>query len=235
MMREGDIDHMVRFNDRLGVEKFCVAPWIGIWSDCEEGNRAALAMKEKYPGRVYPYLLIDPNYVEDIAGTARAYHLEYGFPGIKMFYDRTKTRYNDPMFEPWWEIAEQKRLFALMDNCSYPTFLQDVEELVVRYPNVSFFFDHAGQSFEIATQYAPYAKKYPNVYLQLTYTTVTEGVIEYFCREGLAGKIMYGTDAPMRDMRPQLSWVAFADVSEQDKRKILGGNMQKVLDRCLGI
>ena len=71
------------------------------------------------------------------------------------------------------------------------------------------------------------------MYLQLTYTTVTEGVIEYFCREGLADKVMYGTDAPMRDMRPQLSWVAFADISEENKMKILGGNMQKVLDRVL--
>jgi len=230
MMREGDIDSMVRFNDRLGVEQFCVAPWLGIWSDCEAGNRAALAMKEKYPGRVQPYLLIDPNYVEDIAGTARKYHLEHGFPGIKMFYYRTRARYNDTMFDPWWEIAEQKRLYALMDNGDYPTFLRDMEDLVVRFPNVSFFLDHAGSSFETATEYAPYAKKYPNVYLQLTYTTVTEGVIEYFCREGLADKVMYGTDAPMRDMRPQLSWVAFADVSEGDKMKILGGNMQRVLE-----
>jgi len=231
MMREGDINHMVRFNDRLGVEKFCVAPWIGIWSDCEEGNQAALAMQEQYPGRVYPYLLIDPNYVDDIEGTARLYHLEHGFPGIKMFYARTGARYNDPMFAPWWALAEQYRLFTLMDNCGYPTFLQDVEELVARYPNVSFFLDHAGQSFEIATRYAPYAREYLNVYLQLTYTTVTEGVIEYFCREGLADKVMYGTDAPMRDMRPQLSWVAFAGVSEEDKAKILGGNMQRVLNR----
>jgi len=233
MMREGDIDNMVRFNDQLGVEKFCVAPWLGIWSDCEAGSRAALAMKEKYPGRVYPYLLIDPNYVDDIAGTARKYHLEHGFPGIKMFYYRTNARYNDPMFDPWWELAEANRLFALMDNCGYPGFLRDVEALAVKYPNVSFFLDHAGQSFEIAAEYAPYAKKYPNVYLQLTYTTVTEGVIEYFCREGLADKVMYGTDAPMRDMRPQLAWVAFADVPEEDKKKILGGNMQRVLDRRL--
>jgi len=233
MMREGDIDSMVRFNDRLGVEQFCVAPWIGIWSDCGAGNEAALSMRKKYPGRVYPYLLIDPNYVNDIEGEARKHHLEHGFPGIKMFYYRTQARYNDPMFDSWWAIAEQNRLYALMDNCAYPTFLQDVEDLVVRCPNVSFFLDHAGQSFEIATEYAPYARRYENVYLQLTYTTVTEGVIEYFCREGLADKVLYGTDAPMRDMRPQLSWVAFADVPEEDKRAILGGNMQRVLDRCL--
>jgi len=124
MMREGDVDSMVRFNGRLGVGQFCVAPWIGIWSDCEAGNLAALAMKINYPGRVHPYLLIDPNYVEDIEGTARKFHLEHSFPGIKMFYYRTKARYNDPMFGSWWELAQRHRLFALMDNCAYPTFLR---------------------------------------------------------------------------------------------------------------
>lgn len=76
------------------------------------------------------------------------------------------------------------------------------------------------------------AKKYDNLYLQLTYTNVPEGVIEYLCAEGLADKTMYGTDAPMRGPRPQLGWVAYADISVEDKKKILGGNMRKVADRC---
>ena len=79
---------------------------------------------------------------------------------------------------------------------------------------------------------AEVAKKYPNVYLQLTFTSVPEGLIEYLCRDGLADKTLYGTDAPMRDPRPQLGWVAFADISTEDKKKILGGNMRKIADRC---
>ena len=235
IMIDGDIDNMVKFNDRLGVEKFCVAPWLAIWSDSEAGNRSTIDMMKRYKNRVFGYVLIDPNYVEDIEATAREYHLEHSFPGIKMFYARTFTRYNDPIFDPWWKIAEENHLFALMDNGSYSTFLHDVDDLAGRYPNVSFFLDHGGASFATATNYVPYAKKRPNIYIQLTYTTVTEGIIEYFCREGLADKVLYGTDAPMRDMRPQLAWVAFADISVEDKQKILGGNMQRILDRCLNI
>ncbi|HBN83163.1 MAG TPA: hypothetical protein DDZ89_04910, partial [Clostridiales bacterium] len=79
---------------------------------------------------------------------------------------------------------------------------------------------------------ARYAKKYPNIYLQITYTTVTQGVMEYFVKEGLADKVLYGTDAPMRDPRPQLGWVVYADIPTEDKKKILGGNMKKILERC---
>jgi predicted TIM-barrel fold metal-dependent hydrolase len=48
----------------------------------------------------------------------------------------------------------------------------------------------------------------------------------------LSGKVLYGTDAPMRDPRPQLGWVAYADISIEDKKKILGENMQRIMDRC---
>lgn len=232
MMIDGDIHGMVRLNSLMGVDRYCVAPWLGIWTDSEAGNEAVLSMSRQYPGKVFGYVLIDSNYVENVEAEAKRYHLEHRLPGVKMLYARTGVRYNDPVFDPWWKIANENSLFALMDYGSYPNFLSDVEELAIKYPNVSFFLDHAGRSFAAAEENAPYAKKYPNIYLQLTYTTVTQGVIEYLCREGLADKVLYGTDAPMRDPRPQLTWVAYADISIEDKKKILGENMQKILERC---
>ena len=235
MMIQGDIHNMVKLNNLLGVDKYCVAPWLGIWTDSEAGNEDVASMSRQYPDKVYGYVLIDPNYVEDIEAEAKKYHLQNKLPGVKMFYARTCVRYNDPIYDPWWKIANENKLFALMDCGSYPTFLSDVEELAIKYPDVSFFLDHVGRSFAAAEENAPYAKKHPNIYLQLTYTSVTQGVIEYLCREGLADKVLYGTDAPMRDPRPQLTWVAYANISVEDKKKILGENMQKVADRCFNI
>jgi predicted TIM-barrel fold metal-dependent hydrolase len=232
MMIGGDIHNMVKLNDLIGVDRYCVAPWLGIWTDSEAGNEEVLKMSRQYPGKVCGYVLIDSNYVENVEAEARKYHLEYKIPGVKMLYARTGVRYNDPVFDPWWRIANENNLFALMDCGSYPTFLSDVEKLAIKYPNVSFFLDHAGRSFAAAEENAFYAKKYPNIYLQLTYTTVTQGVIEYLCKEGLSDKVLYGTDAPMRDPRPQLGWVVYADISIEDKKKILGENMQRILERC---
>jgi len=162
-MVDGDLQHMSMLSDIMGVDEYCVAPWLGIWTDSEAGNLVVSDMAKR-DERVYPYVLIDPNYVENIE--KEAYH------------------------------------------------------------------DHAGRNFACAESYAQLAKKYDNVYLQLTFTSVPEGVIEYLCAEGLASKTLYGTDAPMRDPRPQLGWVAFANVSVEDKKKILGGNMRKIADKC---
>ncbi len=230
-MVDGDLQHMSMLSDIMGVDEYCVAPWLGIWTDSEAGNLLVSDMAKR-DKRVYPYVLIDPNYVEDIEKEAYHYHIEEKMPAMKMFYSRTGVRYNDPVYEPWLKIANENHLFALMDSGGYPTYLSDMEELAEKYPNISFFLDHAGRSFACAESYAVLAKKYDNVYLQLTFTSVPEGVIEYLCEEGLASKTLYGTDAPMRDPRPQLGWVAFANVSVEDKKKILGGNMRRIADRC---
>lgn len=232
-MVDGDLQHMSMLSDIMGVDEYCVAPWLGIWTDSEAGNIIASDMAKR-DKRVYPYVLIDPNYVTDIEQEAYHYHIEEKMPAMKMFYSRTGVRYNDPVYEPWFKIANENHLFALMDSGSYPTYLSDMEELAERYPNISFFLDHAGRNFACAESYAQLAKKYDNVYLQLTFTSVPEGLIEYLCEEGLADKTLYGTDAPMRDPRPQLGWVAFANISVEDKKKILGGNMRKIADKCLG-
>ena len=232
LMLNGDLEHMALLSEKMGVDGYCVAPWLAIWTDSEAGNEIALKMAKR-DSRVYPYLLIDPNYVEDVKAVVDKYQLGEKFPGMKMFRSRIRRRYNDPVFDYWWKVANEKKIYALLDSGSYPEYLSDMAELAEKYPEVSIFLDHAGRDFATAEAYAALAKKYENVYLQLTYTSVPEGVIEYLCKEGLAHKTMYGTDAPMRDPRPQMGWVAYADISVEDKRLILGGNMKRVLDRNL--
>jgi len=54
-------------------------------------------------------------------------------------------------------------------------------------------------------------------------------VVEFLVDRAGADRVLFGTDAPMRDPRPQASWVAFTRLPEADKRKILGGNFAGIL------
>jgi len=229
-MMNGDMAGCLKMADRMGIDDFAVAPWLGFWTDTEFGNITAEEMRKR-SDRIYPYALIDPNYV-DANETAELYHNEKKFPGMKIFTSRCGCTFRDERFTPWYEIANKNRLFALMDSGGYGGYLEDIAYLAERYPDISFFIDHVGSSFAKAEACVPLAKKYPNVYLQLTYTSVTQGMIEYLCSEGVSHKVQYGTDVPMRDPRPQMGWVIYAKVSVEDKKKIMGGNMRKIADRC---
>ncbi|HEX9973474.1 MAG TPA: hypothetical protein VGD14_15485, partial [bacterium] len=61
---------------------------------------------------------------------------------------------------------------------------------------------------------------------------VMNGIIEYMVREIGSARVLYGSDTSMRDPFPQFGWVAYADISESDKRNIFGRNMRKIIDRC---
>ncbi len=232
-MLEGDLEPMSRLYARMGVTKYCVAPWLGIWTDKPAGNQAVIEMTRQQPEAVYGLMMVDPAYSEDdVRAQAELFHLKYRIPGMKTLFARSKIRYTNPAFAPWWEIGNANKLFALMDPGAYPQFLGDMAELADRYPDIAFFLDHAGRDWDAAESNTALAKRYPNLYLQHTYTSNTEGVIEYFVESGMEDRLLYGTDSPMRDPRPQLGWIVYANISEAAKRKILSGNMHRLLRRA---
>ncbi|WP_158560966.1 amidohydrolase family protein [Paenibacillus contaminans] len=234
-MLKGDIHEMVGLYGKMGIRKMSIAPWVGInGGDSEAGNQVLERAREQYPQVVEGYVVIDPNYVEDVAATARIWHLEKGFRGIKPYFHLSHIPYTDPVYAPWWELANERCLYALIDPAgqSDQAYIDQIERLAQLYPNVAIFMDHAARSFEIAELYAGVAKKYEHVYLQLTYTTVTQGSIEYLVREVGVHKVFFGTDSPMRDPRPQFGWVAYADLSLEEKKAVFGANMKAIWNRC---
>ncbi len=158
------------------------------------------------------------------------WHGTMGFKGCKSYYPRNNVPYNAPLYDPWWEYANEHRLFALLHLYSGAT--NHVKEIADRYPEISFLLAHSGSSMSTAEERVKLAKEFKNIFLEITYTAVPHGSIEYMVKELGAERIIFGTDAPMRDHRPQFGWLAYSDISESDKRLIFGENMKRILDRC---
>ncbi|MEF2247440.1 amidohydrolase family protein [Paenibacillus sp. IITD108] len=234
-MLGGDIDAMMAMYRRLGIRSMSIAPWAGInGGDAAAGNVIAEQARSRYPQEVNCYAVIDPNYTRDVAAEARKWHLEKQFAGMKPYYYLSHTAYTDPVYKPWWELANERHLYALVDPAliADQQYVEWIDELATCYPQVQIFMDHAGRSFEIADLYAEVALRHDNVTLQLTYTSVPLGVIEYLTEQVGARKILFGTDSPMRDPRPQLGWLAYANLSLEDKRQLFGDNFRRILQRC---
>lgn len=228
-MNQGDAPSVVERNRRLGVDRTCVSSWTAIWGDYKTGNEDTLQAMQELGEAVIGYAVLDPNYVTDWQAELRYYYLQNGCMGIKPYYPRMRVPYNDPWFRPWWEFGNAHRLFALMHPSD--NFVQEMEDLASRYPDITFLLAHSGWTWKVARQHVGLARAFPNCFLEITFTSVLGGVIEYMVREVGSERVVYGSDAPMRDPAPQFGWVAFADIDEQDKRNILGRNMQRILAR----
>ena len=227
-MNAADARAVVERNRKIGVRQTCISAWTAIWGDYRTGNEDTRRAMEELGEAVIGYAVLDPNYVTDWDQELDYYYRRHGFLGLKPYYPRMRVPYNDPRFEPWWEFANTHHLFALMHPSDH--FIQEMEDLASRYPNIRFLLAHSGWTWQVARQHIELARRFPNCYLEITFTSVLNGVIEFMVREVGSERVVYGSDAPMRDPFPQFGWVAYADISEQDKRNIFYLNMQNILN-----
>ena len=226
-MNEADAKAVVERNRKLGVKKTCVSAWTAVWTDYKLGNADTMLALQEFPDEIIAYAVLDPNYVIDWEAECRHYYEECGFQGMKPYFPRMGVPYNDPRYDPWWDYGNDHHLFALMHPSD--NFREEMFDLAARFPNVNFLLAHSGWSWRQVRMHVDIAKNFPNCFLEITFTSVTNGSIEYMVKELGSERVLYGSDAPMRDPFPQFGWVVYADISEEDKRNILGRNMQKIL------
>ncbi len=232
-MPHGDAEHMIRRNRPLGVDQFCCSSWIGIWIDYRRGNELIHDLTQRYPDDIIGYATIDPKKSEDVAADIALCHDTYGFRGLKPYNPRVGLPYNSPLYDSWYAKGNEIGGFVKLHQTAIgDSFLDEIDDIATRYPNMNYLLAHSGWTWEVARERAEFARDRPNVYLDLTFTSVLHGVVEFFVEEGLADKVLYCTDAPMRDAIPQFGWVAYSRISEADKEKIFGGNMLRVLEHA---
>ena len=229
MMMYSDCDSIVKKMDRLGIDSIITAPWSGISFNGINGNEESLYAAKKHPGRFYGFSTCNIHYEEDLAAW-KGYHEKYPdiFVGIKPYPPYQHFEFSDDVAKEWFEYANEHHLPALI-HADGLQFHDSAEPVIPKYPNVTFIIAHTGASYGIARRAIELAKKYPNVVLEITYTTTARGMIEYLVSEVGADRVLYGSDLPMRDPTPQLAWVCYAKISEEDKKKILSGNIKRIL------
>jgi predicted TIM-barrel fold metal-dependent hydrolase len=107
----------------------------------------------------------------------------------------------------------------------------EINDIALRYPEISFILAHSGASFRDARIAVDVALRNPNVYLEITLTAVTYLVIEFMVKQVGADRVLFGTDQPMRDPIPQFGWMAYTHCTAAEKKKMFGLNMKRIIRR----
>lgn len=227
----GDEDHMVSKMDSLGIDKMFISSWEGLCTNGISANETDLKAWEKYRNRIEVYAMCNPNYKEDLDSVVDIYHEKYRFKGLKPYYSANRYDLLGEKYNAWFEYGNRNKLIMLV-HTAVENIPEKVSILSDRYKDMSFLMAHSGADYGTARANIDIVKKRENVFLEITYTSMTNGIIEYMVEEAGADKVLFGTDMPMRDPAPQLAWVCYARISVEDKKKILGENILKLLKRC---
>ena len=225
----GDARAMHERAKLMGMDAMCISGFLAVWTDYDAGNKIVWEAMKKYPRFYHGYAALQPQYIKDWKKELRKVHVTYRMDGLKPYHPRTGLAYNDKLWEPWYEYGNRMRAYALIHPS--PNIVAEMNDLAPKYPDISFILAHSGGSFKDARLAIEIALKNPNVYLEITLTAVTYRVIEFMVRHVGADRVLFGTDQPMRDPIPQFGWMAYAHCTFNEKKKMFGLNMKKIIQR----
>lgn len=227
-----DADGLVGTMDRCGIVSTVCSSWSGITYAAPDANDMTLNGAARYPGRIYAYGCLNPNYprmfqeeFDRIFATGRVV-------GYKPYPPRQARALTDPVHRLPLNWCNERGAPVLChvgaggNRCVSP---EDAAAVAPEYPNARFLIAHTGSSWDIAERVAKAAKAHRNICGEITYTMILYGLIEWFVAEVGPEQLLFGTDCVMRDAAPQLGWVAWARIPLEAKRKVLGHNIADFL------
>jgi predicted TIM-barrel fold metal-dependent hydrolase len=102
----------------------------------------------------------------------------------------------------------------------------ELAELAARYPEQSFLCAHAGGEWERGIHAV---RNSPNILIETSGFDATAGFIEMAVRELGVERIVFGSHLPSRSLGTELGKIIGADITEEDKKRILGENFRNLL------
>ena len=103
---------------------------------------------------------------------------------------------------------------------------QELSTLAARHPDATIVCGHSGGDWELGLRAI---RARPNVYVDLGGSDPTAGFTEMAVRELGAERVIFGSDIGGRSYGSQLAKVYGAELSDETRRLILGGNLQRLL------
>ncbi len=216
---DGTVDEFISEMDRLSVRRGCVFSFVGVTSDERFGNDLVAEAVARYPNRLVGFTLLNPHRGPDemLLELERCHAL--GLRGVKLI-----PHYQGyPAEGDWLDVAcrwahEHNQIILNHDWGS----AAQMERLVSSFPDATFFTGH----FTLA--YADIMKWHPNLHV-CTCPLLSPGICERAVRVIGADRLLLGSDFQDLPIGWGLGPILFARISEEHKRLILGGNLQRIL------
>ena len=226
---DADAPAMVRNMDLCGIDKTVISTTLSFDTDIVLGNTMMLDTLAAFPGRMYGACAVSGNYPDLSLAEIERTMANPAVVIIKIHPWSTRCRLNDRRMKGILDYAAGRGLFVLvhtwLDNDAYGN--QDIfAGVAADYPPIKWIMGHSGGPYG-SIHAVEIARKVENVYLDLTVSMCPAQQVEFFVREVGSERVLFGTDNPFIDPRPQIGRVALARISDTDKVNIFGANARR--------
>ena len=213
----------VAFLDAHGIDAFVSVGGgcLHAGPDYHLGNDFLLAVWERLPERLIPFLSLNPNDPRDRILAELDRMFEAGVRGIKLINHYQQNYPGDgPNLMAVYAYAAEHNMLV---------FNHQWEEQVIRrisaeFPQVTFIFAHYGGGWQDAVM-----SERGNVHTNI-WEVGSMGWLDRGIRNVGAHKFMFGSDGFLNPLSVGIGPVVYAPISDADRRLILGLNVARLLD-----
>jgi hypothetical protein len=218
---DGDLDSAVRELERLGVERGCVFSFAGVTGDEQYGNDYVADAVRRYPERFVGFTLLNPHRGRDEMLRELERGAKRGLRGIKLIPYYQGYPEDGPLLEVACQWAHERKQIILNHHWGSPAH---IEKLVAAYPDACFIEGHR------ITAYNDIMKRHANLYLCSCPLLGPRDCEQTVAAIG-ADRLLFGSDLQDLPIAWGLGPILFARLSPAEKALILGGNIQRLLER----
>ena len=234
---KSDDRRLIEAADKLGIDQLCcsiLTPRRPATADgFRQCNRWTADGMRRFGGRVLGYCYVNPGYGREALEEVRRCVGDRGFIGIKLYNEYTCT---EPVVFPIVELAIELGVPILQHASHSHYFVEDqprmsdgghLAELARRYPEAMLICAHisGGGDWEWTIKALRHV---PNVLLDTSGSVTDEGTVEMAATVVGVDRLLFGCDS---SMTAGIGKIRGANLGAQDKQKILGGNVMRLLRR----
>ena len=231
--------HLVRFADRMGIERMCVYMGLRFLADptpeqLVQQNGEVLRAVAAFPDRLFGFVYASARHIDTSLAELERCVADGPMVGVKLWI---AGRCKDPAIDPLISRAAELKALIFQHTWRKTTgnepgesTPEDIVALSRRFPDLPLVCGHTGGNWRLGLQAIQDRK---NLYADLAGSDPTAGFTEAAVAKLGAERVIYGSDAPGRSFASQLAKVHGAELPEAVKEQIFYANLQRLLTPIL--
>ena len=193
-----------------------------------ELNTAALDFRNAWPDFYIPGIAVHPAFPEESCAEIETMYRDHGvrFIGELVPYAMNWKGIDVPAMDPVWDLIQQKELAVNVHLGE----LQEAASILKKFPKLKFIIAHPTASYQEYLARIDLIAQYENAALDISGSGPNSwGMVRYALHRAGIGKILFGSDFPIRNPGMYIAGVLFEHLSQLEREAVFSRNFKNLV------
>lgn len=225
------IELQKKFNVKISICSHAIS-----FYDLDKQIEEIKKVQDKFGSHIYWNLVYDPGFSEKSLDIIENNKSKINFAGIKIHPVIHETGIDSKLYYPLWEYVTANNIVVSSHTWSPYTdnpkqFMGNpllFESVLRKFHGLKIILGHSGGKVNFYDEVIDFVKNHENVYMDFSGDCIYPPVFKKVIKKAGKGRILFGTDMPMMDIRYHITSVLIADIDDSDREDIFYNTAAKL-------